>query len=182
MPSEISDKRVSKFLSLILRHHPERIGATLDPEGWLAIDALLARLPEDLRIDRATLLRIVATNDKRRFEISADGARIRAAQGHSVAVDLAYEPQEPPAILYHGTATRFLEAILAEGLKPGSRRHVHLSRDAGTARMVGARHGRPVILEVDAARAAAEGQRFYLAANGVWLTDALAAGYLRPLS
>lgn len=173
--------RGSKFLSLILRHQPQTAGLTLDAEGWAEINALLAGAPRRLGLDRARLEEIVATNDKKRFEISADGARIRAVQGHSVAIDLGLDAIAPPETLYHGTATRFLKAILAEGLRPGTRRHVHLSADAETARRVGARHGLPAILLVAAGRAAADGQRFFRAENGVWLTEPLPARYLTRL-
>ena len=118
-----------------------------------------------------TLLRIVYESDEQRFELSADASRIRARQGHSVSVDLGWPEAEPPEALYHGTVDRFLGAILAEGLKPMSRHHVHLSPDVATAQRVGARRGRPVILQVAAARLAASGQAFQLTDNGVWLTS-----------
>ncbi|MEL6977115.1 MAG: RNA 2'-phosphotransferase [Pseudomonadota bacterium] len=178
MPKDDPLTRASKFLSLVLRHQPQTAGLNLDSEGWAEIDALLAGAPRRLSLDRGRLDEIVATNNKKRFEISACGARIRAVQGHSVAVDLALAPITPPETLYHGTATRFLKAIMAEGLRPGNRRHVHLSADWETARAVGTRHGVPAILHVAAARAASEGQSFYRAANGVWLTDPLAPSYL----
>jgi putative RNA 2'-phosphotransferase len=169
----------SKLLSYVLRHRPGSIGLTLDPHGWADVDTLLAALTaHGRRVDRALLDRVVGDNDKRRFAFSADGARIRASQGHSVAIDLALPPQAPPPVLYHGTAGRFMKSILAQGLRAGARRHVHLSRDVDTARRVGARHGVPVVLRVDAARMAADGSTFYVSENGVWLTDAVAARYL----
>ena len=174
-------RRGGKFLSLVLRHQPQTIGLTLDAQGWAEINRLLAAAPERLRLTRERLERIVAENDKKRFQISDDGARIRAVQGHSIAVELEYEPVAPPQTLYHGTATRYLKAILAQGLRPGARRHVHLSPDVETARKVGARHGVPAILEVAAGRAHGAGQQFYQAANGVWLTEPLAAAFLTRL-
>jgi putative RNA 2'-phosphotransferase len=170
------DVHASKFLSLILRHKPEAAGLTLDAEGWAEVDLILAAT--GLIADRAHLERIVATNDKKRFVLSGDGRLIRAAQGHSVSVDLGLKPVAPPEVLYHGTATRFLDPIRAEGLKPGSRQFVHLSKDEATAVKVGQRHGRPVVLRVAASDAHAAGQRFCLADNGVWLSDALAPRYL----
>src|SRR5205085_6970174 len=120
---------------------------------------------------REDLLHVVATSDKKRFSLSNDGQRIRAAQGHSVTVELGLSPQEPPPVLYHGTATRFVDSILSEGLKPQNRQQVHLSIDETTARRVGQRHGKPVILKIEARRMYAEGFKFFLADNGVWLTD-----------
>ena len=171
--------RVSKRLSFVLRHHPDSVGLRLDPHGWVQVDALLAALAaHGLELSRAELDRVVATNDKRRFAYDGSGTRIRASQGHSVGVDLGYQPQRPPAELFHGTTRRFLEAILADGLLPGRRHAVHLSPDVATARTVGGRRGEPVVLRVDAAAMAADGAVFTRSANGVWLTDAVPARYL----
>lgn len=169
----------SKFLSYVLRHAPESIGLRLDANGWADVDALLAKAAEvGTALDRATLQEIVATSDKKRFTLSEDGARIRAAQGHSVAVELGLEPAPPPETLYHGTATRFLGAIRSEGLKPGSRQKVHLSADEVTARAVGQRHGKPVVLRIEAGAMHRDGYAFYRADNGVWLTDLVPPQYL----
>lgn len=169
----------SKLLSYLLRHRPDSVGLVLDAQGWTEVEALLAALQAHGKaIDRALLARVVAANDKQRFAISADGLRIRASQGHSVAIDLGLSPALPPELLYHGTASRFLKAIMASGLRPGARRHVHLSADVETARRVGARHGFPAVLKVDAARMHADGLVFYLSDNGVWLTQAVAPRYL----
>ncbi|MFO1078475.1 MAG: RNA 2'-phosphotransferase [Planctomycetota bacterium] len=162
---------LSKFLSYVLRHRPGSIGVTLDEHGWVAVDELLARAAAVGRIlDRATLGAIVAADDKQRFTLSEDGNRIRAAQGHSIDVELGLEPVVPPETLYHGTATRFLDAIRAEGLRPGGRRHVHLSADEATAVAVGKRHGKPVVLRVAAGEMHRQGHVFHRADNGVWLT------------
>ena len=169
--------RVSKHLSKVLRHAPDSIGLSLDANGWADVDELLARSP--LCRDRATLEKIVATNDKQRFLLSADGARIRANQGHSVAVDVELTPQAPPAILYHGTAARTLPLIREGGLRPMRRLHVHLSADRETAERVGRRHGRPSVLEVDAEGMAAAGHAFFRSENGVWLCEAVPVAFLR---
>ncbi len=166
--------RHSKFLSLVLRHKPETVGIALDAQGWVAVDTLLAAFARHAHpLDRATLERVVADNDKKRFVLSEDGRRIRAAQGHSVTVDLALEPRVPPATLYHGTVDRFLTSIRAQGLRPGKRHHVHLSADEASAAAVGARRGKPVILTVAAGALRGTGHVFYLSANGVWLTDSV---------
>ena len=171
--------RISKFLSLVLRHNPDKIGITLDAQGWVPVDDLLEKARDaGKRLDRATLEHVVAHNDKKRFAFSDDGAKIRASQGHSVEIDLALPDVEPPALLYHGTASRFLESIRAEGLRPGARHDVHLSADIATARTVGARHGRPVVLQVDAAGMHRDGFTFRRSENGVWLTARVAARYL----
>ena len=171
--------RASKFLSLVLRHDPGRIGITLDEAGWVEVDALLAAAGDArVALDRATLERVVAENDKKRFAFSADGARIRASQGHSVRVELGLEPVEPPEVLYHGTATRFVDSIRAGGLRPGSRTHVHLSPGEATATAVGRRHGAPVVLRVAAGAMHRDGHAFFRSENGVWLTGAVPARYL----
>jgi putative RNA 2'-phosphotransferase len=175
----IDPVQLSKFLSYVLRHKPDAIGLMLDEQGWAGIDDLLAKADAaGTRFGHDDLLHIVETSDKKRFTVSADGARIRAAQGHSVLVELGLSPQEPPAVLYHGTATRFVESILLEGLKPKQRQQVHLSLDEGTAHRVGQRHGKPVIFKVDALRMCAAGFNFYLADNGVWLTDRVPPEFL----
>ncbi|WP_309387383.1 RNA 2'-phosphotransferase [Cerasicoccus frondis] len=173
-------KKDSKYLSLILRHEPEKIGLKLDPQGWAEVDVLLDLLSrKGRRISRARLQAIVDTNDKKRFAFSEDGLRIRANQGHSVEVDLALEPTSPPAVLYHGTATRFEASIREQGLIKQSRQHVHLSDDLETAMKVGLRHGKPLILTVNTAAMLRDGHVFYLSQNGVWLTDSVAVQYLR---
>lgn len=170
---------LSKFLSLVLRHQPDTIGITLDEHGWTEVALLLPRLAaHKFAISLADLEYVVATNNKQRFAFSDDHTRIRASQGHSVDVELGYVAQSPPRVLYHGTATRHLAAIRVEGLKKGSRHHVHLSADQATARTVGSRHGKPVVLTIDAAAMAAQGHPFYQSANGVWLTDFVPVGYI----
>jgi putative RNA 2'-phosphotransferase len=171
--------RISKFLSLVLRHDPGKIGLTLDGQGWAEVDELIACAGRHgRRLDRSIVERVVATNDKKRFALSEDGRKIRASQGHSVEVDLALEPRTPPEVLFHGTATRFLDSIRARGLMAGSRNHVHLSSDEATAVKVGSRHGRPVVLRVRAGEMARSGVAFYLSDNGVWLTEHVDAGFL----
>ncbi|RKT05761.1 putative RNA 2'-phosphotransferase [Streptomyces sp. 3211.6] len=170
--------KVSKYVSKHLRHQPERIGLTLDPQGWVEIDDLLrAAAAHRFPVSRAELDHVVATNDKQRFTI--DGTRIRANQGHTVAVDLDLPEAEPPAYLYHGTVAAALDSIRAEGLRPMARHHVHLSPDRETAARVGARRGRPVVLPVDAAAMYAAGHVFRVSANGVWLADAVPPEFLR---
>lgn len=170
--------RVSKYLSKHLRHQPERIGLTLDAHGWTEIDALLrAAADHGFRITRAELDHVVAANDKKRFTI--EGTRIRAAQGHTVPVDLDLPPAEPPAYLYHGTVAARLPAIRTEGLRPMARHHVHLSPDRETATRVGARRGRPVVLAVDAGAMRRAGHVFHVSANGVWLTATVPPQFIR---
>ena len=171
--------RLSKFLSLVLRHAPERAGVTLDAAGWVDVDALVAGARRaGVALDRAALERVVRENDKQRFALSPDGRRVRASQGHSLTVDLGLAPEPPPDTLYHGTATRNVDAIRREGLRPGRRTHVHLSTDATTAAAVGQRHGRPVVLRVAAGAMHRAGHAFVRSANGVWLTGAVPPRYL----
>jgi len=114
----------SKFLSYILRHEPQAIGITLDSEGWANIDALINGANQSGKaLNRELIQQVVDTSDKNRFSISEDGLCIRAAQGHSSnSVSINYPEKAPPKFLYHGTATRFLESIRNQGLKPGERR------------------------------------------------------------
>jgi putative RNA 2'-phosphotransferase len=169
--------RASKFISKVLRHDPSAAGVTLDRKGWVDIDALLAGVHEKggMYVSREMFDKIVAENDKKRFVV--EGNKVRAAQGHSVQVDLGYEAVEPPDSLFHGTATRFLNSIKQSGLQPGKRQHVHLSADIETATKVGQRHGKLAIITIDAKGAHKAGVKFYQADNGVWLSDPIPYGY-----
>ncbi len=170
---------VSKFLARHLRHVPERIGLELDEGGWADVEALLdAGARAGFPITRAELDAAVHAPGKRRYVYGDRGRRIRAAQGHSIDVELGYAPVAPPPVLYHGTHPKALGAILAEGLRPMGRRHVHLSADVAAAEQVGRRRGRPVVLAVDAAGMDAEGRPFWRADNGVWLTGAVPPAFL----
>lgn len=174
--------QTSKFLSFVLRHKPDAIGLELDGSGWADVLQLIDRAASDGRNLSEELIRVVVeTNDKQRFEMSEDGRRIRASQGHSIEIDLGLEPRIPPDILFHGTATRFLDSILASGLEPRGRQHVHLSADEATAIAVGQRHGKPVVLQIDAASMTVDGHRFYLSKNLVWLADSVPADYLETV-
>lgn len=171
--------RVSKFLSLVLRHQPQRAGLVLDEAGWVAVDDLLAGCARcGVVLDREGLEQIVRESDKQRFALSEDGQRIRANQGHSVKVSLGLEPVTPPAVLYHGTVDRFVASIRAEGLRRGKRHHVHLSETVETAVVVGSRRGRAVVLRVRAGAMHDDGHEFFRSENGVWLTEHVPPHYL----
>ena len=171
--------RLSKFLSLVLRHQPEVIGLELDKSGWVDVEQLLERCrAHGQPLTRELLERIVATSPKRRFALSEDGRQVRASQGHSVDVELGYAPARPPELLFHGTVAASLPAIRAGGLVKMSRHHVHLSPDEATARTVGMRRGRPIVLRVAAGRMHTDGHVFYLSANGVWLAEQVPPGYI----
>lgn len=177
MPSQ--QEHLSKFLSLVLRHSPETIGIELDPQGWAEVDDLIARASAHGKpYTRELIAQIVATSDKQRFRLSDDGQRIRANQGHSIAVDLALAPVTPPDELFHGTATRFLASIREQGLLKQARQHVHLSSDEATAIKVGKRHGQVIVLRVSAGALHRAGHLFYRSENGVWLTDHVPPPYL----
>jgi putative RNA 2'-phosphotransferase len=169
----------SKFVSLVLRHQPDKYGLTLDEHGWTPIDDLIAVANRaGVPLTHEALQQVVAQNDKQRFAISDDGHSIRARQGHSVAVDLELLPIEPPEQLYHGTAERFVPSILAQGLLRRSRQHVHLSADMSTALKVGQRHGKPAVFIVASGAMHRDGYRFYRSENGVWLVDVVPVAYL----
>lgn len=176
-------KKYSKFLSLVLRHKPEAAGISLDAHGWAQVGELLVGIQGAGRqMDMAVLEEIVATDEKQRYSFNQDKTKIRANQGHSLSVDLGFREQEPPEFLYHGTASRFVGAILAEGLKPMGRQYVHLSKDAETAVKVGERHGKPAVLLVHSRTMRQAGIPFYLSENGVWLTEKVLAEYLELIT
>ncbi|PJM73045.1 RNA 2'-phosphotransferase [Bifidobacterium primatium] len=174
--------KLSKFMSLILRHKPETIGITLDRHGWADASALIAGIGKEYpTMSRSMLEKIVRTDNKQRYSFNEDGTKIRANQGHSIPVDVELPEAEPPRTLYHGTAQRFTTSIDAEGLLPQSRLYVHLSPDEQTARKVGSRHGEPAVYLVDAARMRRDGYVFYRSVNGVWLIKTVPARYLHRL-
>ena len=171
--------RISKFLSLVLRHDPSAAGITLDAEGWVNVHELLTGASNHgVSFTLAELEEVVRTSDKQRFALSVDKQRIRANQGHSVNVDLRLVPETPPAVLYHGTVERFVSSIMTSGLEKRARHHVHLSPDLATATKVGSRRGQPVILKIAAANMHAAGFQFFRSANGVWLTDQVPPEYI----
>lgn len=172
--------RFSKFLSLVLRHKPETIGIALDENGWTDVGTLLDKAGQaGVALTPELLRHIVDTNAKKRFAFDETGARIRASQGHSIDIELGYEAMIPPEILYHGTAEKWLDAILETGLDKRQRHHVHLSADTDTALKVGQRHGKPVVLTVLAGKMHAEGFSFFRSENGVWLTDHVPKAFIQ---
>lgn len=175
----MNHEKLSRYLSLILRHAPERAGLTLDAQGWVGVPELIrACKNHGHQISREILDEVVATNSKKRFAFNEDGTKIRASQGHSIDVDLGLAPVEPPEFLFHGTAMSSKDSILGQGLEKRTRQHVHLSADEETARNVGSRHGKPLVFTVSSAKMHAAGLQFFRSANGVWLTDHVPPEYL----
>lgn len=177
----ITDKiKISKFLSLVLRHKPETIDLELDENGWADTNFLIhGMLKANYSIDIKNLKNIVESSDKQRFKFNDDFSKIRANQGHSINVDLTLEQKLPPEILFHGTATRNIDAINRNGLLKQNRHHVHLSSDRETAEKVGIRYGKPIVLKIEAGKMSAVGFEFYLSENGVWLTEKVDTKYIK---
>jgi putative RNA 2'-phosphotransferase len=180
MISEKENIRISKFLSLVLRHKPETINLTLDESGWVDVEVLIRQMRvHGIEISKEVLQHVVGTNSKSRFAVNDGCTKIRASQGHSIDVELGYDPKEPPSLLYHGTAESSLASILKTGLVKRDRHHVHLSADADTAIKVGQRHGKPVVLQVAALEMFKDGHQFYQSENNVWLTDHVPVRYIK---
>ncbi|PAM95991.1 RNA 2'-phosphotransferase [Flavobacterium sp. IR1] len=172
-------KSVSKFLSLVLRHSPEKIGLKLDENGWADVAELIAKCnKKGQKLNPELLDYVVENNDKKRFAYNDDKTKIRASQGHSISVELNLAETEPLDFLYHGTVGKFMESIRNEGLKKMSRQHVHLSKDKETAIKVGSRRGAPQILTIRSGEMFKDGFKFYLSDNNVWLTDEVPAKYI----
>ena len=174
-------KRISKFLSLVLRHSPETINLNMDENGWVEIEQLInnGKKYKNINLNKDLIEDIVKNNDKQRFTLDDSKKRIRANQGHSINVDLELESKIPPNILYHGTTERFLDSILKDGLKPMSRQHVHLSSTKDTAINVGKRHGKPVVLIIDSEKMDEEGYEFFLSKNDVWLVRYVPSKFIK---
>ena len=162
--------KVSKYISLILRHKPETIGISLDEHGWANVKDLIKGVNKTHKLDMKMLEEIVATDEKQRYSFNEDKTKIRANQGHSVNVDVELEEVEPPTYLYHGTATKYIDSIWKDGLISKSRLYVHLSADTETATNVCERHGKPVVLRIRSKCMHLQGYKFYKSQNGVWLT------------
>ena len=172
---------VGKFITFILRHHPEAIGIKLDKHGWVRTEELIAGIAKIRPFDMQMLEEIVRTDSKQRYSFNEDKTLIRANQGHSIPVDVELEQKTPPDVLWHGTGEKYVESINKIGLLPKSRLHVHLSKDYGTAKAVGSRHGKPLVYRVNAKQMAEDGYQFYLSVNGVWLTKEVPVQYLSIL-
>ena len=177
----MSDKEISKYISLILRHKPEVIGISLDEHGWANVDELINGVSKSQTLDMETLERIVSEDEKQRYSFNEDKTLIRANQGHSISVDVELEEVKPPEILYHGTGKKYVDSIDVQGLIPKSRLYVHLSADEETAINVGSRHGKPVVYIVKSGEMYRNNEKFYRSVNGVWLTKSVSIQYLSKL-
>ncbi len=179
----ISDKQltnISKFLSLVLRHQPEKIGIQLDQNGWTDVKDLIEKANNSgVNFDRETLNHIVETNAKKRFAFNDTFDKIRASQGHSVEIELGYTNQKPPKILYHGTGEKSVQSIIDTGLEKRNRQYVHLSSDIESAIKVGQRQGKPFVFKVLAEQMYNDNFQFFISDNGVWLTDNVPTKYLK---
>lgn len=176
----MNDKeQLGKYISYILRHHPEAIGITLDEHGWADVVELLKGINEAGRkIDMELLEEIVATNNKKRYSFNEDKTLIRANQGHSIDVDVELKQCTPPDFLWHGTGEKYVVSIDKQGLRPKSRLHVHLSADYDTAVNVGSRHGKPIVYKINSKAMSEAGYEFFKSENGVWLTKEVPVQYL----
>jgi len=177
----MSLRDTSKFIALILRHKPEEIGISLDEHGWANVEELIEGISKTQPFSMDMLEEIVNADEKMRYSFNEDKTLIRANQGHSVQVDVELEEKEPPGILYHGTGEKYVSSIQTQGLIPKSRLYVHLSSDIDTAVKVGARHGKPVVYQIDTTQMVADGYKFYLSANNVWLTKGVPIKYLKSI-
>ncbi len=178
---EPNHKRIGKYVSMLLRHHPEEAGVILDEHGWTDVADLVAKVQPRYHLTVELLHQLAYGPDKQRYEFTEDGKKVRAVHGHSVHVDLGYSEAEPPAVLYHGSAEKFRKGIEKEGLIKKSRLFVHLSEKVDTAIDVGSRHGDLILFEIDALRMYSDGCKFYRSLSGVWLTDAVPFKYMKEI-
>ena len=173
-------KKISKYLSFILRHQPDSIGLALSDEGWADLNELIEKTNK-FKLTKISIYKVVETNDKKRFLISDDGLKIKANQGHSIKVNLELEVLTPPDFLLHGTAERFLDSIFKQGLTKQGRHHVHLSETQKTAISVGSRYGKPVLLKIDSQQMHQDGIEFFKTENDVWLVDEVPIKYFQQV-
>jgi putative RNA 2'-phosphotransferase len=172
--------RISKFLSLILRHEAAKFGVTLDEHGFADVDSVLSVLQKSFPdFTQDDLPDLAAQDEKGRFEIIDD--KIRARYGHSLYVKPTVEPTEPPEILYHGTSRKAAQWILEQGLRSMSRRFVHLSATVEEARKVGRRHSRDVVIFEIKARAARDAGIDFFAEHNTYLAEHIPADFLETI-
>ena len=173
---------ISRYMALLLRHHPEQAGITLDEHGWAHVDELIKGIQKRYpQFQREILEEIVRTDSKQRYAFNEDHTLIRTNHGHSIPVDIEFKHAVPPDILYHGTAKKYVSSIQQQGLISKSRLYVHLSTDVETAIKVGKRHGEPVIYQIDAKQMYQDGIIFYLSANYIWLVKKVPLQYMKRL-
>ncbi len=174
-----NEKRISKFMSYVLRHNPQSINIKIDNNGWVLVDELIKKSKYKVNLD--IIKYVVENNDKKRFAFNEDFTKIRANQGHSLKIDLEYLPVKPPDFLYHGTADKFFTSIQKKGLLKRNRHHVHLSTEKETAYNVGKRHGKPIVLKILSQKMYEKGFQFFISENGVWLTNHVPYDYIFKL-
>lgn len=177
-------KRLSKTISFILRHNPASHGVIVDKDGWAEVNQMIFQIrqrnPQFMAAHVGDIKRIIETSDKKRFELK--GSKIRAYYGHSKVNSGERKPVTPPDTLYQGTTPEAAEKITSDGIKKMSREYVHLSTDQATAKKVALRRtSSPILLEIDAKQAHADGVVFYLGNEDVWLTDYIAPEYVTPV-
>ena len=104
-------EKTSRYISFLLRHHPEAAGLTLDTHGWANTAELIECVSKTRHITMTLLEQIVSTDEKQRYAFNADKSLIRANQGHSIPVDVELTSSVPPEKLWHGTAKKYMESI-----------------------------------------------------------------------
>lgn len=173
---------MSKLLTYILRHHPEKFDLELDKNGWIDIDILIDAInkQKENSITKEEIFDIVKKCNKQRFSI--ENNKIRCVQGHSIEIDLELTQKQPPPMLFHGTSNNLKEVISVEGLKKMERNHVHMSKNILTAIDVGKRKGNVVVAVIDSLRMFNDGYVFYESENNVWLIDSVPSQYIRFFS
>ncbi|HHT96354.1 MAG TPA: RNA 2'-phosphotransferase [Clostridiales bacterium] len=176
--------KLSRFLSFILRHQPQAIGMKLNEEGYVNVSELLNAINNETKfnITMNTLQEIVNEDDKNRYSFNHDKTMLRANQGHSINVNVGLIEKQPKRNLYHGTSTKYMDNIRNQGLTKGKRLYVHLSDSRLTAKEVGARHGKPVVLMINIDSMIKDGYKFYQSANKIWLTEEVPAKYIKELN
>ena len=178
MSNDLKTKQ-SKYISLLLRHKPEAGNLTLDQHGWCDVRALIKAVKDQFKgFSLADLEDIVTTDEKQRYAFNDTKTKIRANQGHSINVDVEFKELIPTTNLYHGTATRYLDSIMRDGLTPQSRQWVHLTDKLDEAILTGSRHGTPVVLVIDVAKMIEDGYKFYISANNRYMIKHVPAKYI----
>lgn len=175
------EQKISKFISLVLRHKPDLINIDIDDKGYTDIDSLISNINKykNTNITKNDLISIVNNDEKGRYSFNDNITRIRANQGHSINVNIEFEKVIPEHDLYHGTKFSNFNNIKSQGLLKMSRQFVHLSKDINIAADSGKRWKEDLLIcKIDTKSMINDGYIFFKSENNVYLIKYIPPEYI----
>lgn len=166
-------KKVSIYLSLVLKYKPEYAGVTLDEYGWTNVSDLIQGVSKKYPIDIDILEEIVYTDNRQRYQFNHNHTRIRATRRTlNSKTDLVRS--KPPENLYFVASKKQIDAIDRDGLMPKESRYVRLTDNIKPNKTAfayrissGLMHNASFI--------------FYRSNNGDWLTERIPRGFIEKV-